>query len=81
MMATTDTNNNTLEAYRVATLEELGFSKEEAEKLSASFYSVTVGGKDKNSVARTYLMRVDHHYVRKMLDRGATREQVIAALV
>lgn len=79
-MATTDTSNSTLTPFRVAMLEELGFSASEAEALSNSFYDVSV--KDpKSGLSRIYRIRVDHHYVRRMLNAGATPEQVLAICV
>jgi hypothetical protein len=79
-MATTDTTNESLTSYRVAMLEELGFSKPEAEALSECYYDVTLKAKSKNDKIRTYRIKVDHHYVRKMLNAGATRVQVLDIL-
>lgn len=74
-MVTEDTLTN----YRVTMIEELGYSREDAEKLADSYYDVTVG-KAKDS-AVIYKMRTDHHKIRHMLDAGATREQVLAILL
>lgn len=78
-MATTDTSTEALTEHRVAMIEELGFSKDEAQLLSETYYTVRVKG-EKGKEDRHYPMRVDHHYIRKMLEGGATREQVIQIL-
>lgn len=75
-MATTDTNKQSLEEHRVMMLEELGFSNEEAVKLDQSYRTSIVKGK-KRVEDRRYEIRVDHHYVRKLLDAGATKDQVL----
>lgn len=74
-MMTTPTETETVEAYRVAMFEELGFAKEEAGQLAEAHYTVMV--KDAKGVEHPATQRVDHHYVRHMLDGGATREQVL----
>lgn len=79
-MATTDTNNELLSDYRVEMIEELGFSNEEAKQLSAAYYTQKIKGK-KGSPDRLYDLRVDHHYIRKLMDNGATREQILAILL
>lgn len=78
-MATTDTTGSSLEAFRIAMIEELGFSTEEATSLAASFYSKTL--KDSAGFNRTYNQKVDHHFIRKMMNAGATKEQVLAILI
>lgn len=79
-MATTDTNKQSLEEHRVTMLEELGFSNEEATKLDQSYRTSVVKGK-KRAEDRRYEIRVDHHYVRKLLDAGATKDQVLRILL
>lgn len=79
-MATTDTDTQSLESFRVAMLEELGFSKDEAESLSGAYYQVKVPAR-KGQGVRRYDMRVDHHYVRRMMDAGATREQILRIIL
>jgi hypothetical protein len=77
-MATTDTNTESLEEFRVAQIEELGFTHDEALVLSASYYPKTLV---KSKVARTYQMRVDWHYLRNLLNAGWTKEQIIKVLI
>lgn len=77
-MATTDTSEKALKTFRQAMIEELGFSSEEAELLSESFRHKTL--KDQAGFQRTYHIRVDHHYIRKMMTNGASKEQVLAIL-
>jgi len=79
-MATTDTNKQSLEEHRVTMLEELGFSNEEATKLDQSYRTSVVKGK-KRVEDRRYEIRVDHHYVRKLLEAGATKDQVLRILL
>lgn len=79
-MATTDTNKQSLEEHRVTMLEELGFSNEEASKLDQSYRTSVVKGK-KRVEDRRYEIRVDHHYVRKLLEAGATKDQVLRILL
>jgi len=76
-MATTDTNMTSLEEYRVMLIAELGFSNEDAAKLSDSFRTSVVKGE----VNRRYAIRVDHHHVRQLLDSGATKDQVLRILL
>lgn len=78
-MATTEIDKESLAGYRITMIKELGFSKEEAEKLADSFYSKTL--KQSKGVSVTYQMKVDHHYIRRMMDNGATKEQVLAILL
>jgi hypothetical protein len=78
-MATTDTTRESLEDFRVAMLEELGFTKEQSILLSEAQRTCTVKGV-KGAPNRYYSIRVDHHYVRGLLDRGATTEQVLRIL-
>lgn len=73
-MATTDTTVETLEAYRVAQIEELGFDHDQAESLSQAYYDTTLVQK---GVTTTYKLRMDHHYLRKLLDAGASHEQIL----
>lgn len=77
-MATTDTTAESLTDFRVAMVEELGFSTDEATKLTDSFRHKTL--KDAAGFTRTYEIRVDHHYIRKMMNGGATKEQILAIL-
>ena len=77
-MATADTSEQTLQEYRVMMFEEIGFSSEDAEKLSQAHRSVSVKSKSGN---RNYNVRVDYHYVQKMLDNGATKDQVLRILL
>jgi len=77
-MATTDTSEQTLQEYRVMMFEEIGFSSEDAEKLSQAHRSVSV--KSKNGF-RNYDVRIDYHYVQKMLDNDATKDQVLRILL
>ena len=58
--------------------EETGFSSEEAEKLSQAYRNVSVKSKDS---ARNYDVRIDYHYVQKMIDNGATKDQVLRILL
>lgn len=73
-MATTDTTKESLIDYRIATIEELGFSTEQATLLEAMNRTVYV--KD-----RRYERKIDSHYLRKLIDAGATKEQVLAIVL
>jgi uncharacterized membrane protein YdcZ (DUF606 family) len=78
-MSTTETSYESLKAWQTALLEELGFSQTQAIALSAAKVAALV--KDKNGVTHTYQRAVDHHYVRKLLEAGATHAQVVAILI
>ncbi len=79
-MATTDMTNQTISSYRIAMIEELGFNTLEAAALSDAYYDQTV--KDaKTKQDRGYRMRVDHHKIRKMMEAGATKTQVLDILL
>lgn len=72
-MATTDTSKETLGQFRVENIVALGFDRADAERLSEAFRDVIVVQK---KVARRYQLRVDHHYLRSLLNAGATHDQV-----
>jgi hypothetical protein len=77
-MATTDTDKETLHDYRISSLERLGFSDVQAEVLADSFYRVYVTGS--KGQKKAYNVRVDWHYCRKLLEAGATHQQVVSIL-
>lgn len=79
-MATTDTDNQVLDDFRVTMIEELGFSHEEAVKLAEAYYTQSIKG-PKGGEPRQYDLRVDHHYIRRLMDKGATREQILKILL
>lgn len=77
-MSTTQTGTETpgvtpresLVEHRIAMFEELGFSKEEAELLHASFIDVKIGDK-------MYKNRLSHHDIRKHMSQGCTAELIL----
>jgi hypothetical protein len=75
MAGTTDLDGDTTHEWRVATIEELGFTATQAEFLALTTYFVYPRGT--NGQRRRYEVRVDHHYLRKLLDAGATHDQVL----
>lgn len=60
-------------------LEELGFTSDEAFDLDACYYAVWP--KDSKGRRNMYEVRVDSYYVRRMLDGGWTKEQVLQVLL
>lgn len=79
-MATTDADKESLKEHRVARLEELGFTEEESIKLDECFRTAVVKGKTRQ-LDRRYEVRVDYHYVRKLINAGATKDQILRILL
>lgn len=64
--------------YRIATIEELGFSNEDSVKLAEAKKIVTRKLPHRSYV---YEVQVTWHDVAKLLEAGATQEQVLAILL
>jgi hypothetical protein len=79
-MATTDINQTTLTEYRLAMLEELGFSQEQALELVEAKKLLTTRNEE---TGRLYIYEVPIYWgdIKKMLDDGATYEQVLRILI
>ena len=77
-MATVDTTADSLFAYRVSTMEELGFSTEDALRLVTAKRA-----KPHKEAGRTfwYDVPVTWHYVASLLDAGATHDQILRILI
>ena len=67
MAGTTTTDKNDLQDHRLYSFEALGFSKEEAEQLSAARYTTYIGEKG-------YDFPLSWHKVKKALDAGCSKE-------
>jgi hypothetical protein len=78
-MATTDTDKDSLQEHRISSLMRLGFSEVQSTVLADSYYRVhnVTGSK---GVKKSYSIRVDWHYCRKLLEAGATHQQVVSIL-
>lgn len=76
-MAHTDTEDS-VRAYRVAQIEEMGFPREDAIELAKATRLVT-----NKQGGRTYFydQPVTWHDVRKLIDAGATHAQILAILL
>jgi hypothetical protein len=74
MAGTTATDKNDLLDHRVATFEELGFSKEDSENLAAAKHRDVINGKG-------YDFSLSWHKVKKMLDAGCTHELALKILL
>ncbi len=78
-MATTALTEKDIRDHRIEQIADLGFDREDAAILSDRFYTkvlVRKGG-ERYSVQ----VRVDSYYIRRMLDGGASREQVLRILL
>ena len=73
-MATTETDKNILEDHRIATFEELGFSNEDAKKLSETKHIDVINDK-------SYTFPLSWHRVKKMLDAGCSHELALKILL
>jgi hypothetical protein len=74
VMSTTATDKSDLEQHRIATFEELGFSKKNAEKLANAKHRTSVAGKN-------YDFPLNWHYVKKMLDNGCDHKLALKILL
>jgi len=73
-MSTTETDKDTLADHRVSTFEELGFSKEDSEKLALTKNIDIINGKQ-------YSFPLSWHKVKKMLDNGCSHELALKILL
>ena len=73
-MSTTETDKESLADHRVSTFEELGFTKEDAEKLASTKSIDIINGKH-------YDFPLSWHKVKKMLDNGCTHELALKILL